>query len=66
MADGRRQGFLRRFRGDRTNGIILKESPIQVLLEDGVDGPALPRSIVEPESASLLTLAHLYRQYKSF
>jgi hypothetical protein len=29
MADGRRQGFSRRFRGDRTNGIILKESPIQ-------------------------------------
>jgi len=33
-----------------------KESLIQVLPEDGVKGPALPRSIVEPEPASLPAL----------
>jgi len=38
-----------------------KESLIQVLPEDGVEGPALPRSIVEPEPASLPTLPHVYR-----
>ena len=42
-----------------------KESLIQVLPEDGVEGPALPRSIVEPEPASLLTLPHVCRQCKS-
>ena len=45
---------------------VTKESLIQVLPEDGVKGLALPRSIVEPEPASLPTLQHVCRHCKSF